>query len=151
MSSRTGFIAGLAAIALLAACGGPPAAPVSHPPDDLEPAATQTISASAPRFEHKDDKAQADAVYTALDAEDAAVRDAALEQLTRLETRESTVRLQLLITDPDKNVREDTVDALADVDTPLAHELLLRASLDPHPAVREAALDALARRQSVAR
>ena len=151
MSSRTGFLAGLAAIALLAACGGPPAAPVSHPPDDPEPAASQTKSVSAPRFEHKDDKAQADSVYTALDAEDAAVRDAALEQLARLETRDSTVRLQLLITDPDKNVREDTVDALADVDTPLARELLLRASLDPHPAVREAALDALARRQSVAR
>ncbi len=145
MRSEACLPAGLLTIALLAACGGPPAASVKQPPDEPEPAASKALSEQANQTALIESEPFADSVYTALHDQDAAVRDTALEQLVLLETEDSAIRLQLLITDPSKDVREDTVDALAESETQLARELLLQASFDPHPAVREAAEDALSR------
>ena len=138
---------GLLIIAVLAACGGPPAASpeksAERPAASPKPLHSRNPQNATTQPDLTDDATTAESIYLALEDPDAAIRDMALEQLAQLETEASAIRLQLLLTDADKDVREDTVDALADAGTPLARELLMQARFDPHPAVREAALEAL--------
>lgn len=71
------------------------------------------------------------------------VRRQAVAELRASGDRKAIRRLAELLSDPDESVRADVVDAIADLDTEQAVELLVRASTDTSAQVRDRAIEGM--------
>ena len=125
---------------MLAACGGPPASRLEPEFESTTVYVPNTHSVAAD-ISHETATLELEAKLWSTDAYD---REGAIDEFIEIDGGQNHQQnLQLLLTDADHRIRQQTLDLIADRADPALLSFALLALDDPHPTVRQAAAEAV--------